>query len=884
MSTLLTKKKRKPFGTRDGNALILRKTTSGVGGEKSKTSKTALRKQGEKKKEEKKRPRNSKTPKTSNLTATAGAYNLSKEFAAVGKGAKQKPSKKVVRKGGQQSTTQRSSSTTTLSKERDNTHRSSTTTLSKGRDPSPIKRPDPSSKDGHLKMKHHKSNSALLTKSTKDPSSKHERAAPSRVKTNNGKDGFIAASLKRLFPSSKEVAKKEPTRSRREPLGLDPSDDTVCTTPEPTPEQVSPLVTSPLNKPDPPLNGKDDVHQAAKPVVKKSHGQPSKVERRSKHQSVAPQRNTNHQQPSNRNSSSILNEADNKRVLEAMLNSGPANNNNREVDSVIGSIVGGSSLQRSYSIDGSEVTALDDVENESQASMTTCGDRLPVPTNRQQTKNVSDIFRTKVQHDSKKSNIHQELRRANTIDSQTAKSVVNNTDQPTRHQQSKTSTAIQLPSGWKTRWSKTKQKPYYVHPDFGATWHCPGLKSTTDNNQHDDANAQRTASSQYQQTFRETNTNHKDDVLFENTTAATDNASQGVAANLNLTTSATSSSKCFTQDFESSSVFNDHQSDDIESKQRLMQDEQGEDLVESVEEEPQNKYHNDDDDPIEFDNNEGGFDADEMEDAEDDASQEQLNATDPPTDGDDTPAEDDQHASVLDIDNEDDFNSLSSDHVDVDALLQNGRKEKTSPLSTIKLRVESAQSKQSSQVSLDEDEEEDKSVDDDNVLAGLDLLQNDSLKPDTLSPESDENDVAKSVAHHEKDDEDDNHSSPMLFDNHDGGFEDEDEDDGVSNGDAEEEIETLARQSKSSRKSGDDEKVITGLNLDEEVKKESRNGPKKKIFPPGPLCSLQFLEEIELNEFDTPLWRRMKRKRSTLESVSRGKAIKKEKRRRASHS
>ena len=45
----------------------------------------------------------------------------------------------------------------------------------------------------------------------------------------------------------------------------------------------------------------------------------------------------------------------------------------------------------------------------------------------------------------------------------------------------------------------------------------------------------------------------------------------------------------------------------------------------------------------------------------------------------------------------------------------------------------------------------------------------------------------------------------------------------------------MARQSKSRRKSGDDDdKVITGLNLDEEVKKESRaNGPKAKFFPPG---------------------------------------------------
>ena len=755
--TSLTKKKRKPFGTRDGNALILRKTTSGIGGEKSKTkTTTTLRKQGEKKKvEEKKRPRNSKTPKTSNLTAAAGAYNLSKEFAAVGKGGKQKPSKKVVRGGQQQSTTtQRSSSTTALSKGRDNTHRSSTT-LSKGRDPSPIKRPDPSSKDGHLKVKHHNSNS-LLTKSSKERSSKHERAAVSRVKTSSGKDGFVAASLKRLFPSSKEVAKKEPTRSTRKPL--DPSDDTVCT----TPEQVSPLITSPLNKPDPPLNGKDDVHRAVKPVVKKSHGQPSKVERRSKQQSVLPQKNTNHQQ-SNKNSG-ILKEADNKRVLEAMLNSGPTNNNNREVDSVIGSIVGGASLQRSYSIDGSEVTALDDVENESQASMTTCGDRLSVPTHRHKhTNNVSDIFRTKVQqpqheHDSKKINSHQELRRANSINSQTAESV-NNTDQPIQHQQQplpNTSTAIQLPSGWKTRWSKTKQKPYYVHPDFGATWHCPGLKSTTDN-QHVDANAQRTASTQYQQVFRgETkNTNHKEDVPFESATALNANSSQGVAANLNLTTSA-NSSKCFTQDFESndgalapsSSVLNEDQSDEMEiAVQRAKQDEQ--------------HYNHSGDDSIEFDNNGGDF------------------PEDTPKDDEDTPAEDD-------------------DTPEQDGLLHNSKKTH-SPKPTIKELPPSAQSRQSSQISDDEEEVNALSSDHEDasqeqLKIGLDLLQKDSL--DTYA-----------------------------FDE-------------LSNGDVE---------------------------VEEEMKSRA------KFFPPGPLCSLQFLEEIQNEEFDTPLWRRMKRKRSTLSEVQASK-------------
>jgi hypothetical protein len=57
---------------------------------------------------------------------------------------------------------------------------------------------------------------------------------------------------------------------------------------------------------------------------------------------------------------------------------------------------------------------------------------------------------------------HQELCRANAID-----------DRKTSEQSLARQT--HLPAGWRVRWSKTKQQPYWVHPDFGSTWHCPGL-------------------------------------------------------------------------------------------------------------------------------------------------------------------------------------------------------------------------------------------------------------------------------------------------------------------------------------------------------------------------------------------------------------------------
>ena len=30
-----------------------------------------------------------------------------------------------------------------------------------------------------------------------------------------------------------------------------------------------------------------------------------------------------------------------------------------------------------------------------------------------------------------------------------------------------------LPPGWRVRMSQSKQRPFYYHPDFGSTWHCP---------------------------------------------------------------------------------------------------------------------------------------------------------------------------------------------------------------------------------------------------------------------------------------------------------------------------------------------------------------------------------------------------------------------------
>ena len=46
------------------------------------------------------------------------------------------------------------------------------------------------------------------------------------------------------------------------------------------------------------------------------------------------------------------------------------------------------------------------------------------------------------------------------------------------------------------------------------------------------------------------------------------------------------------------------------------------------------------------------------------------------------------------------------------------------------------------------------------------------------------------------------------------------------------------------------------------VKNVRQPGQKRKIYPPGPFCSMQFLEEIAKGEFDESYWRRMKRSRT----------------------
>jgi hypothetical protein len=197
--------KRKPFGTSAKNALNSMKKPvqkdgsnhDGRGG----TSTTRFDPNAAEKR------RDSKTPKMGNLTSTGGAYDLKEEFEA-------------PRPRGDK---------------RDQHLKSAGHQPAAKLDPSPIKRPDPTTTKALHSTVNRPGNSKKRDGSTKQCG------------------GIVAASLKRLFPSKNSTINqpRAKTKSGR-PVAPNPahaSSDmkTVRTTPEKDP----PLVMSPLTKPDP---------------------------------------------------------------------------------------------------------------------------------------------------------------------------------------------------------------------------------------------------------------------------------------------------------------------------------------------------------------------------------------------------------------------------------------------------------------------------------------------------------------------------------------------------------------------------------------------------------------------------------------------------------
>eukprot|EP00986_Skeletonema_menzelii_P007086 scaffold2736_cov212-Skeletonema_menzelii.AAC.6 len=405
--------------------------------------------------------RDSKTPKASNLTTIGGAYGLVNDFLGMN------PTRKKVHAKSKQK----------LMDRRD--------AAKKKPDPSPLKRPDP-------------------TASTQPSASLSQQPK----KNKSSVKSIIASALKRgkSGRSNKGDAKFYST------AGVDNESLSDMDTAVSTPEKASPLITSPHEKPDPPTLSTAVVvarkqsrketgeHVRHDPASKKrpepkfaviKHNQPigNNIERGANlHPPAAPlapfKKRSEEGNPVTKRAAAAdvesldrpnSKQAEKAKMMEAMMNSCK---NELEEYRVVGSVVGGASLERSHSDDMSEMTMMDD--NLSTTSMTTLGGdnaskahaskkdspslRIPSQLNVQRVDPLENQINT---------------RQANLIDEETIASHITNQLKPGGKlqpiNQDDLSQKTYLPAGWKEFISKSKNTPFWRHPDFGTTWHNPGV-------------------------------------------------------------------------------------------------------------------------------------------------------------------------------------------------------------------------------------------------------------------------------------------------------------------------------------------------------------------------------------------------------------------------
>jgi hypothetical protein len=584
--------------------------------------------------------------------------------------------------------------------------------------------------------------------------------------------------------------------------------------------------------------------------------------------------------------------ADNKQVLDAMLTSGcgrrtlgpdPTIHEASVVESfVIGSIIGGPSLKRSNSADESEVTTLDYTVDSPQVSMTTCFDHglsgrggidAPhqsasdiMPTNAgNHVRGVKpSIFRTSAALPSTSHGmyLYQEIHRA---------SAINDPRQP-NEQNNMLMFQPHLPAGWKERWSNTKQKPYWVHPDFGSTWHCPGLivsggYDTRRNEEefNEDMSVRTKQLNTLQSaipaessisrlkgdnTIQTSHDTHPVERFALDVPTALSRGVNGCetysagARQSHVTTSTQVSEwndigNIVDNDFNmnpndekriNSAKCLDGSSVDISSKCLTQEFETKLDDSTVNDYEPETVI-NTGDDEIKYDH--------------DYASLGEFNGEDDGVDAKfDTADYDDIGGQILGTvaDEQSEVNTVED--TEVTAVVKHSRSKYASPLSTIH-EFHRGSACQSSEVSLDDDSSINGYRDGSNAA-------NFSPKPsfeDFVVSGSDDRSALDDVGNATFDDAE---LSPDNWESSNLGSFDSDAND----------LETEPKK-----------KCNVAPSL-------SRGRKTKSFFPPGPLCSLQFLEEIENKEFDTPLWRRMKRKRSTLSSVKAQKSRQRQKQRR----
>ena len=563
-----------------------------------------------------------------------------------------------------------------------------------------------------------------------------------------------------------------------------------------------------------------------------------------------------------------------------------------EESRVVGSLVGGASLQRSHSDDMSEMTMMDD--NASTTSMTTLGGNNPSLAHaKKKTKSSSSSAGVNNGIPSEL-NLQQavdpiDTRQANLIDEETIASHITSQLKPGGQlqpvDQASLSQKTYLPAGWKRYISKSRNRPYWKHPDWGSTWHNPGLpvavthklQSTQnvelntaryltsnefplENETDDDGSTVSLAPAKKSDptplkrpdptpTTAASHASHQSQPTSPNTRRISEGYQQLLAPYQSVEKSVASKALSIASSRHSkASSYGDISSKCLTQEEfAATKEEEGVGLGtpsigNSVGELKNGNF------PAEFDNaqDEVGYDEDDLM--------------------------HDRHAT--------DLNSLASDHVDVDALLTQQRNHE-SPMSTIRETLnESAVDMQSpssvvssvdfgnvdgmSHQGSDDDKSTARNSDHDGLTRNSDDGVNSKCSQSKATSESSSHETLSKSAIKEAN-AGDTFSDDDLdqYDNGDGGqspmFESNVHDADDSSDD---EVEVSRRQSKRNGV------TVDALDLSLDLKKESSD--KRRFFPPGPLCSLQFLDEIDTGDFDTPLWRRMKRKRSSYTSVKRG--------------
>ena len=466
--------KRRPFGTVAANAAaVFKGNKEDVRNQKPRSIKpsskapkpkpSAPRVKSKLKHNHEEKPRKSKTPKMHNLSSRGGAYDFQADF--------------VEKKLSNDGTARRKAVKP---------------------DPSPVKRPDPTSKA----IKSNRSSSAA------PPTNKLQPPTPKLI---NHRDSFIQSSLGRLFKPGQPFSGRRSITSRctEREASSDMDVDSECL----SPEKTSPLVTSPYNKPDPEpimedfsVEAADNANKArlsnngtAKTVAhQKANIDKNNVLSKSTMNSTtadktqpptkantfaAADSNAKGRQLQSQISDEVLQQArngpaDNRRVLDAMLNSSNAeaavncNDLTKSRDSsLVGLTIGGLSLQRCASEDCSEVTMPSVIRETTHVRAQPSTETSSIfrkhgdvsnsinSQNTQHRRNINDFssshfirYPTNDEREQLSMQIRSQLQSGYTLPSQ-----------------------IYLPAGWRVRMSKSKGKPYYVHPDFGSTWHYPGL-------------------------------------------------------------------------------------------------------------------------------------------------------------------------------------------------------------------------------------------------------------------------------------------------------------------------------------------------------------------------------------------------------------------------